>query len=241
MKRSLYLILLCVPLFWGSLAALAQETNELRFLCFNEGNECEIYADLLSRFSQENPDIAVAVEVMDGADIESHLSEAVDTGDGPDIARVADYRAFAGRYLDLRPLLADAGAFAGGFQPPFLEAMRAGAGDGLHGFPDAAAMVAPFVNISLFEQAGVSLPGAGSSWDDWLKALEAVALATGTPYLLAVDNKDHRLVGPAMSLGARYFDENGALTLADADGLREFLEILNQLKAAGRTPSDTLL
>ena len=143
---------------WRRLTALAQETKELRFLCFNEGNECEIYADLLSRFSQEHPDIAVAVEVMDEADIASHLSEAVDTGGGPDIARIADYPAFAGRYLDLRPLLADADSFAASFQAPFLEAMRADADDGIHGFPDAAAMVAPFVNVSLFEEAGLPLP-----------------------------------------------------------------------------------
>ncbi len=59
--------------------------------------------------------------------------------------------------------------------------------------------------------------------------------------MLAVDNKDHRLVGPAMSLGARYFDEDGALTLAADVGLRAFLQILNQLMELDRTPADTLL
>ena len=75
----------------------------------------------------------------------------------------------------------------------------------------------------------------------WLSALEEVKAKTGVAYLLAVDNKDHRLVGPAMSLGARYFDADDALTLADDLGLRAFLQILQQLLALDRAPADTLL
>ena len=59
--------------------------------------------------------------------------------------------------------------------------------------------------------------------------------------VLSVDNKDHRLAGPAMSLGARYFDADGALTLPDDDGLRAFLLMLNRLMEQGVTPADTLL
>ena len=73
------------------------------------------------------------------------------------------------------------------------------------------------------------------------KALDEVVEATDAPYVLSVDNKDHRLVGPAMSLGTQFFEENGLLTLPDASGLREFLEILHGLMEDGKTPADTLL
>ncbi len=241
LRPGLRLMLLCGLAFGMVSALLAQDAIELRFLCFNERNECEVYEDLLARFSQENPGVTVAVEVANGAEIEAQLNERIGSGAAPDIARIADFDVQAGHYLDLRPFLLDAEAFAGGFQAPFLAAMRAGAGDGLHGFPDTAAMVAPFVNVTLFEEAGVSLPEAGSDWVKWLSALEEVKAKTGVAYLLAVDNKDHRLVGPAMSLGARYFDEDGALTLADDLGLRAFLQLLQQLLALERAPADTLL
>ncbi|MCY3834603.1 MAG: ABC transporter substrate-binding protein [Chloroflexi bacterium] len=241
MKRALGYVLFCALVLLSGAGALAQNAIELRFLCFNDGNECAVYADLLSRFSLDNPDIIVVVEVVDAADIEAQLSAQADAGAAPDIARVADFGALAGDYLDLRSLLSDADSFAASFQAPFLQAMRAGAGDALHGFPDAAAMVAPFVNVSLFERANVSLPGAGASWDEWLAALDDVAAATEASYALAVDNKDHRLVGPAMSLGAQYFDADRNLTLADDDGLRAFLEILHALMIEGKTPADTLL
>ena len=87
----------------------------------------------------------------------------------------------------------------------------------------------------------MTLPSEGASWDEWLAALDEVVRATDASYALSVDNKDHRLVGPAMSLGAEYFDEDGRLTLPDADGLREFLQILHGLMEEGKTPADTLL
>jgi len=241
MKRGLSLMLLCFLVLWTGALALAQETIQLRFLCFNEGKECEVYDDLLARFSQENPGITVAIDVADAAEIADRLAAAMESVEAYDIARISDFGALAGGYLDLRPHLSDAESFAASFQAPFLRAMRAGAGDGIHGFPDALGVVAPFVNVSLFEGTGLSVPEDGSSWDDWLAALERVAAASGVPYALAVDNKDHRLVGPAMSLGASYFDAEGALTLDDDAGLRDFLLTLNELMAEGRTPADTLL
>ena len=242
MKRPVFSVLLILIL---SVAAVvetaAQEPVTLRFLCFQDRNECDVYADLLSRFSEEHPDINVAVEVVAEAEIHQRLSAEEDAGAPPDLARVSDLDVLEGRYLNLRPLLMDAEAFAQSFQAPFLEAMRAGDAAALHGFPDTAPMVAPFVNVSLFEAAGVALPSAGSDWVKWLSALEEVKVKTGVEYSLAVDNKDHRLLGPAMSLGARYFDDEGALTLADDLGLRAFLAILQQLLEFGRTPADTLL
>ncbi len=241
MKRSLRYVMLPALVLLSGAITLTQDAIELRFLCFNERNECEVYEDLLARYSQENPGVTVAVDVADEAEIEAQLNERIESGAAPDIARIADFDAQAGHYLDLRPFLLDAEVFAAGFQAPFLAAMRAGAGAGIHGFPDTAAMVAPFVNVTLFDEAGVSVPEAGSDWEKWLSALEEVKAKTGVAYLLAVDNKDHRLVGPAMSLGARYFDEDGALTLADDLGLRAFLQILQQLLTLERAPADTLL
>ena len=241
MNQRFRIILLCGIALWVGAAALAQGAINLRFLCFNDGAECAVYEDLLARFSQANPGIRVAVEVADEAEIEARLSQGVNTGEAPDIARIKDFGALADHYLDLRPFLTNAESFSGGFQAPFLQAMRAGGGDGIHGFPDALGLVAPFVNLSLFEQAGVAVPAEGASWDEWLAALDEVIAATDAPYALSVDNKDHRLAGPAMSLGARYFDADGALTLPDVDGLRDFLQRLRGLMEAGKTPADVLL
>ena len=148
-----------------------------------------------------------------------------------------------GHYLNLRPLLPDPEYLYRIFPDIIFRSMSSYFQDiGIYGYPDAAKVVAPFVNLSRFEEAGVAIPGGGeevASWDDWLAALDEVVMNTEAEYALSVDNKDHRLVGPAMSLGADY--NSDGLRSADLDGLRDFLLILTALLDDGKTPADTLL
>ncbi len=222
----------------------AQDPAPLRFLCFQDRNECEVYADLLARFSEANPGIAVSVDVVAEAEIHDQLSAEVEAGAPPDFARVADLDVLEGQYLDLYPFLIDPEYLYQSFPEFIFRSMSSYFQDiGLYGFPDTAKVVAPFVNLSRFEEAGVPVPGAGdqvASWDDWLAALGKVVAATDATYSLSVDNKDHRLVGPAMSLGADYY-HNLKLSSADLDGLRDFLMILTDLMEDGKTPNDALL
>jgi alpha-1,4-digalacturonate transport system substrate-binding protein len=240
MKRIAGRFLIGSLILWSAASALSQETIALRFLCFNDGNECEVYDDLLSRFSSENPDISVLVDVAAEADVHQRLAAELEAGAPPDFARLSDLDVLKGHYLNLRPLLTDPEYLYRIFPDIIFRSMSSYFQDiGLYGYPDAAAVVAPFVNVSLFEQADVAVPAEGASWDEWLAALDEVVMNTAAAYALSVDNKDHRLVGPAMSLGADYY--SGGLSLADLDGLRDFLEILTELMENGKTPADTLL
>ena len=241
MRKSLLAILSMIAVLSATGLSAAQEPVTLRFLCFQDRNECDIYADLLAR-SEDVSGISVEIEVLAEAEIVERLLAANEADAGYDIARISDFAALHGHFLDLRPWLGD--ELDMNFRYDYFGALRTdwlSDAEELHGFPDALGVVAPFVNTSLFEEAGVALPDEGASWDEWLAALNAVVEATDASYVLSVDNKDHRLVGPAMSLGAQYFDDEGKLTLPDASGLRDFLEILNGLMEDGKTPADTLL
>ena len=79
------------------------------------------------------------------------------------------------------------------------------------------------------------------TWDDWLAALDEVASATGVQYAMAIDNKGHRFAGPAMSLGANFFDDEGNFDLEDDEGFRAFAMILKDLIDAGKSPAETWL
>ena len=237
MNRIILVALSLIALVSFAGLSLAQEPVTLRFLCFQDRNECDVYADLLARFTEANPEIAVSVDVVDEAEILEQQSALFDASAGYDIARV---NRLSRDFLDLRPYLDE--DLEASYRPVYFEALRTdGDKEQRYGFPDALATIAPFVNTSLFAQAGVELPDLDASWDDWLVALDQVVAATDAAYLLSVDNKDHRLVGPAMSMGAQYFDEDGSLTLPDAAGLRDFLQILHRLMDEGKTPADTLL
>ena len=244
MNKTLIAILSLIALASVAGLGVAQEPVTLRFLCFQERNECEVYADLLARFSEENPGISVVVDVVAEAVIHEQLSAEAGAGAPPDFARVSDLDVLEGQYLNLRPLLTDPETLYRSFPDEIIfRSMSSDFQDiGLYGYPDAAKVVAPFVNLSRFEEAGAAVPGGGedvASWDEWLAALDAVVEATEASYVLSVDNKDHRLVAPAMSMGADYYG-NG-LSEADLDGLRDFLVVLTELREDGKTPTDTLL
>lgn len=222
-------------------ALSAQGVVEVTFAWSDDGVDSAVMRDLLDRFEAENLDIRVRLTVQP----ESAIREGIESGHGPDLARLSDVAAFRGAFLDLRSLLTDPALLEDNFHPAFLGALRGGSDDtGLYGFADQISLTAPYINISAFEEAGVDLPSAvmeEPSLDDWLSALEAVAEATGIPYLLSVDNRDHRLIGPAMRMGAVFLDGDGDLSLPDDGGLRDFLGLIKSLLDEGKVPEDVLL
>lgn len=223
----------------------AQDMVELDFMCYENGNECSVFDDLLSRFSEDNPGITVTVNTVPYTTVRDQLRVQVEAGQAPDIARITDFAGMAGFYLDLRPLMEDPSLMEESFPGAILEAFRTDDDmSGLYGFPDAATVTAPFVNATLFEQAGIEMPSATMdepSWEDWLAALDEVASATGVQYAMAIDNKGHRFAGPAMSLGADFFDDEGNFDLADDEGFRAFAMILKDLIDSGKSPAETWL
>ena len=241
MKKLLILLALLMLLA----PAAAQDAVEINFMCYENGNECSVYADLLDRYSESNPGIIVNVDTVPYTTVRDQLRVQVEAGQAPDMARITDFAGMAGFYLDLRPLMDDPALLEDNVPGAILASFRAeGDMSGLHGFPDAATVTAPYVNATLFEQAGVDMPSSvmdEPSWDDWLMALDEVAAATGVQYSMSIDNKGHRFAGPAMSLGAVFFDDEGNFDLADDEGFRAFAMILKDLMDAGKTPAETWL
>jgi alpha-1,4-digalacturonate transport system substrate-binding protein len=164
----------------------------------------------------------------------------VETGEGPDLARITNFAAYRGKLLDLRPLLSDPGYYESNFPAPVLAAMRAeGDTQGLHGFPDALTVTGPYVNKTLLDQAGIELPG-DASWEEWTELAKQAAEATGVQYAISIDRTGHRFAGPAMSMGATLIDAEGNFTV-DTSGFRAFAELLNSWHQEAITPSEVWL
>ncbi len=72
-----------------------------------------------------------------------------------------------------------------------------------------------YINKTLFDQAGVDVPPADADWDSWAEAAKKVAEVTNIEAAMAMDRSGHRIAGPAISYGAKIFDENGEPILVD--------------------------
>ena len=193
--------------------------QEIRFMCYSDGNECEVYDDLLTRFEAENEGVDVIVDVVPYQAILENLPVQLAAGTGPDLAKVTDLGGLNEYYLDLAPHI-DTAYWDASFGDT-LNWYRKGDRQGYYGLHSQLTITGPFVNATLFEQAGVEMPGAGATWDEWATAARAVADATDADFPMAMDRSGHRVAGPAISYGAKYFDADG---VGSFDGFDAFAE-----------------
>lgn len=203
----------------GLLASAASAQTELRITWYNDGNEGEVMQTLIDRFEASNPEISVTLDVVPYSAILESLPVQLVAGDGPDIARVTDLGGLSEHNLDMTPYLSDVAYWEENFAP-FLKWLRQPGDDGaISGFMTQLTVTGPYVNKTLFAQAGVEMPGEGATWDDWAAASKQVAEALDVPIPMAWDRSGHRVSGPAISMGAAMFDAEGNPALVD-DGLR---------------------
>jgi alpha-1,4-digalacturonate transport system substrate-binding protein len=200
----------------------ASAAIELRFTCYADGNECAVSRDILDRFEEANPDITVVVDEVPYQAILESLPVQLAAGEGPDLARVTDLGGLNQYYLDLSPHV-DTAYWEENFGPT-LDWYRAGPEDeGIYGMMTQLTITGPYINKTLFDQAGVQVPADDAGWAEWTEAARQVAGATGVAFPMALDRSGHRIAGPAISEGAKIFDADGNPALVD-DGFRTMVE-----------------
>ncbi|NTU74598.1 MAG: extracellular solute-binding protein, partial [Anaerolineaceae bacterium] len=206
-----------------------KEPVELRFTYYADGVEADVIKPLVAKFMAENPYITVVLDVVPYKTIDEQLPVQVETGEGPDLARITNFGAYKGKLLDLRTYMADAGFYEANFPAPILTAL------GFGGYPDALTITGPYVNKTLFDQAGIEIPGEGTTWEEWTKITKEVKDKTGADYAISVDRTGQRIAGPAMSMGATLLDADGNFTV-DTPGFRAFVEIVKGWHDTSITP-----
>lgn len=236
MQKSHWISALAVTtgLMIGS-SALAQTT--VRIAWYSDGNEGEVISDLLRRFEAQNKDIRVVLDQVPFKAITETLPVQLASGQGPDIARVVDLGGIARYALDLRPYLKDAAYWEKNFGP-FLPWMRPeGDTSAITGFMTQLTVTGPFVNKTLFEQAGIAMPGAGATWEDWAKAVKDVAAKVKAPFPLAMDRSGHRFFSLAVSEGAKVFDAKGEPAVVD-EGFKRAAQLVVDWHKSGVMAKD---
>jgi alpha-1,4-digalacturonate transport system substrate-binding protein len=196
-------------------AALSAQAADIRVMCYQDGNECEVTADLAKRFEAANPGTKVIIDTVPYKTIVEQLPVQLAAGQGPDIARVTDLGGLSKYYMDVSAHVKDRaywdksfGATANWLRPSPSE-------NGVYGFMTQLTMTGPYVNKTLFEQAKIPLPGPKATWDEWVDATRKVAAATKTKAAMAWDRSGHRFAGPAISYGAKIFDAQGNAVIDD--------------------------
>ncbi len=196
-------------------AGPASAATELRMMWYSDGNEGEVVRDLLDRFEKQNPDIKVVVDNVAYKAILESLPVQLAAGQGPDMARITDLGGLSKYYLDLTPHVADPEYWRKSFGPYLDWYRKPGDTTGIYGIQNQLTLTGPFINKTLFEQAGVAIPKEGATWDEWAAAANAVAKKLKIPFPIAIDRSGHRFAGPAISMGAKFFNDKGEPAVVD--------------------------
>ena len=204
----------------GFMASTSAFAGDVRIMWYSDGVEGDVMQDLVNRFMQDNPDINVTLDNVAYKVIQEQLPIQLEAGQGPDIARVTDIKALADHWLDLRPYLSDPAYWEENFGAQ-ADWMRPDGSDAITGFMTQLTLTGGFANKTLFEQAGVDLPGDKATWDDWVNASAEVAKSQQTAAAFAIDRSGHRISGPNVSYGANYIGPDGMPAPVD-DGTKTF-------------------
>ena len=216
--KKLFLGLSTLALSTTPMVASAAVTID--FMCV-KSNYCDVIDQALQGFYKTNPDIKVKINQTPYNVIKTALPARLAAGEGPDMATIADGPGTAKYLLNLTPYV-DEKRWETDYANylPWFRAM--GVNTGVYGLQIDGSSTGAFVNKTLFEQAGVPLPGKGATWEDWAAATKKVAKATGAPYPMAIDRSGHRIAGGLISYGAKIFDANGKVMIAD-EGYEKFV------------------
>ncbi|MEW5956183.1 MAG: extracellular solute-binding protein [Chloroflexota bacterium] len=214
----------------------AGEVTTLRFVWFTDGPDQPAIEKLVAQFNQANPDIKIEFSIVPFADLNQLLQTQAAAGEAPDLARVTEPPRFHQYALDLRPYLSNPDLPGEFLAQPMT--MVTGPNGEVYGIPHDFTLNGPFVNLSLFEQAGVALPTEECvGWETWADLGSQVQQASGAPFAMAVDRSGHRLDGFIQSYGGGYFNPDGTVRLASPE-TRQGIEAFVRLHEAGTFPLD---
>lgn len=220
------------------LVAAAFGQVELRMTWYDDGNEGVVMRELLDRFEAENPDVRVIMDTVPYASgILQSLPLQLASGDAADIVRVTNLGGLSEYWLDMRPYLSNADYWETNFGP-FLDWMRPAGSNAIPGFMTQLTVTGPYINRTLFDQAGIDVPTGPTSWEEWAEVTREVAAATGTPFAMVMDRTGHRLAGPAISQGAQFFGDDGHASIDD-EGMRSMMQLMIDWHADGTMHPDT--
>ncbi|HEV7304672.1 ABC transporter substrate-binding protein [Ensifer sp.] len=220
----------------GLMTSTAALAGDVRIMWYSDGVEGEVLKDLLDRFMKENPGINVILDNVSYSVVKEQLPVQLEAGNGPDIARVTNLKAQSQHWLDLRPLVADAAYWDENFGGQ-ADWMRPDGSNQISGFMTQITIAGGFANKTLFDQAGVAIPGKDATWDDWAKAAKQVAENQQVPFPMALDRSGHRLSGPNLAYGGKYIGADGKPAPLD-DGSKTFLKTFVGWVADGTMSKD---
>jgi len=225
------------------------EKITLEMSWWGDDNRAALFAEVIDLFEAEYPNITVK-ETPVGSPDDLFNRLATDFGGGgttaPDVfalggAKPQEYGS-VGALLDLSTVADEAQVDK---YPDFSTASATVDGT-LYGLPTGGNATAAFINVDLFEQAGVDVPEEGWSWDDLIEAANEIGSAgltnaSGSP-VYGIDLRVQDIIGTYAAQETEYgiYDFDGQLGV-DSKVIAGLYEKELELQDGGGLPDPTIV
>jgi alpha-1,4-digalacturonate transport system substrate-binding protein len=206
----------------------------LTYLYFTDGPDEKATRNTIAAFEKETG-AKVDLQIIPFADLEASLRARLSGGRAPDVVRLADLSPFADDLLDLTPYVGK------DYTDQFIDGMVGAAKSkdgGLIAVPSDLTMNGPFVNVDMFQKAGIQLPTNEKpwTWDQLLANADKARQASGAQYSFAMDKSGHR-VSTALSEFGTQLITDGKETLDPAKA-EKAISTLTSLMTSGKADKD---
>jgi multiple sugar transport system substrate-binding protein len=206
-RRSLVLLVIAAALLCAPALAATAAPVTLRVMWWGDQARADITNKMLQLFASRNSDVTFQTEFTPFAGYFDKLNTQLASGTAPDMftlgSNILDY-AIQGVLLNLRPYVVGGNIRTDGVSSALMDFNTI---DGkLSGMSVGANSRGILVNTAMFQKAGVALPAATWTWDDFVKISNQVAKNLGTGYYGTYDNSGQN--DPTEN----YLKQNGQMT-----------------------------
>ncbi|HEY3260883.1 MAG TPA: extracellular solute-binding protein [Pseudonocardiaceae bacterium] len=206
----------------------------LTYLYFTDGPDEQATRDAIAAFQKETG-AKVDLQIIPFADLEASLRARLSGGQAPDVVRLADIAAFRDDLLDLAPYVGK--DYADQFIDGMVTAAKSKDG-GLLAVPSDLTMNGPFINLDMFQKAGIQPPTNEKpwTWDEMLANADKARQAARAQYSFAMDRSGHRVSTVLSQFGTRLITD-GKETLDQAKA-EKAIGTLTGLMTGGKADKD---
>ncbi len=232
MKKLVALLLALVAVMSLAGCQSAEEETVLTILTSDDTSEGGALKAMAEKYTEETGIATEFVEVPYD-DMESKLLNMIKADNAPAVVKYASYAAYSDYLLDITDIAPSA-------DDMYLTTSI----DGEHTIALAANVSANgmFINKTLFDEAGITVPtGADDlwTWDEFLAAIQTVVDTTEAEYGLVVDHSQQRYSTILFQYGGALYNQDLTKVLVNSEESMNALNMFLGLFESGLSPKST--
>lgn len=190
----------------SSPAKLPFAGQSITYLYFTNGPDLKATQTLISKFDQQTG-ATVTLDTIPYANLNETIQAQLSAGKPPAVVQTTAAGEFGSQEINLGQALGQ--SWVQSLSPSLVTAAKYN-GE-IVGLPNQLTVMAPIVNVTMFEKAGVPVPTVNDSWT-WPQLIadaEKVQAANHTQFALAIDHSGDRLANVFAQYGTYIYGTDG--------------------------------